>query len=160
MTPTVAQARRCHTTPTPPRAVGVVCLALACLALGGEAAQSAPATQGRASWYSTEACQWNTDPTCSTATGESLYDLERQQIAFVASWDYPLNTRLRICQPPSPFNLTQRCGEVIVKDRGPAKRLVRQGRIIDLSLAAWALISDEWARTQLGIINVTVEALP
>jgi rare lipoprotein A len=65
-----------------------------------------------------------------------------------ASWFYPLGTRLRVSPRSDP------CRSVIVTvtDRGPAKRLVRQGRIIDLSRAAFSAIADP----DLGLIEVII----
>jgi rare lipoprotein A (peptidoglycan hydrolase) len=40
---------------------------------------------------------------------------------------------------------------VIITDRGPAKRLVRQGRVIDLSAAAFRRL----AGAELGLVEVT-----
>jgi rare lipoprotein A (peptidoglycan hydrolase) len=42
---------------------------------------------------------------------------------------------------------------VAITDRGPARRLVREGRIIDLSLTAFATLADP----DLGLIPVKVE---
>lgn len=62
-----------------------------------------------------------------------------------ASWAYPLGTTLRV---------TSGSNSVIVKitDRGPAKRLVKQGRTIDLSRAAFAKL----ANPDLGLITVSI----
>lgn len=65
-----------------------------------------------------------------------------------ASWFYPLGTKLRVTHG-------NRSVVVTVTDRGPAKRLVRQGRIIDLSLFAFNYL----APLDKGLINVTVEKL-
>src|ERR1041385_8890157 len=50
-----------------------------------------------------------------------------------ASWFYPLGTRLRITSQERPG----RGVLVTVTDRGPAKELVRGGRIIDLAESAF-----------------------
>lgn len=62
-----------------------------------------------------------------------------------ASWFYDLGTKVRV---------THRNKSVVVtiEDRGPAKRLVRRGRKIDLSQAAFAKLAD----TRLGLIRVTI----
>lgn len=52
-----------------------------------------------------------------------------------ASWFYPLGTRLHV-------RCNDRAVSVVVTDRGPARRLVRAGRVIDLSRAAFAHIAD------------------
>lgn len=49
--------------------------------------------------------------------------------AFTASWFYPFGTRLLVGQAEKSIVVT-------VTDRGPARRLVKQGRTIDLSQSA------------------------
>ena len=61
-----------------------------------------------------------------------------------ASWFYPLGTRVRVTSRDSSV-------VVIITDRGPAKRLVRQGRVIDLSAAAFRRL----AGAKLGLVEVT-----
>lgn len=51
-----------------------------------------------------------------------------------ASWFYPFGTRLRV-------EHGGRSVVVVVTDRGPAPELVRRGRIIDLSRAAFARLA-------------------
>ena len=60
-----------------------------------------------------------------------------------ASWFYPFGTRIRVVHQ-------NRSVVVVITDRGPAKRLVRQGRIIDLSRAAFETL----APPNLGLIPV------
>jgi len=67
-----------------------------------------------------------------------------------ASWFYPLETRLRVtCKLPhqEPKSIV-----VTVTDRGPARRLVKHSRIIDLSRAAF----EKLAPPDLGLIEVSV----
>ncbi len=65
-----------------------------------------------------------------------------------ASWFYPLGTRVRVSlQDPS------RAVIVTVTDRGPARSLVSEGRIIDLAQAAFAQL----ASPSRGLVPVTVE---
>lgn len=111
--------------------------------------ETARAEEGEASWYSTEACRWNPDPRCPTASGRSLYALERSGILFAASWGYPFGTRLRICRADRPTV----CTTVVVLDRGPAKRL---HRTVDLCKAAFAALDDP----RRGTVRVTLERLP
>src|SRR4029077_6209963 len=68
-----------------------------------------------------------------------------------ASWFYPLGTRLQISRRSQP----ERSVLVTITDRGPAKRLVRQGRIIDLSRGAFERI----AHPDLGLADVTIEVV-
>src|SRR5438045_2474584 len=67
-----------------------------------------------------------------------------------ASWFYPLGTKVKVTlnsqnQPPRSVLVT-------ITDRGPAKRLVRDGRIIDLGHAAFRAL----AHPDLGLVAVTV----
>lgn len=67
-----------------------------------------------------------------------------------ASWDYAFGTRLLI------RNLANnKTVEVVVSDRGPAKRLYKKGRKIDLSLAAFNRI----ASAKQGLVQVEVEVI-
>src|SRR5678810_964593 len=68
-----------------------------------------------------------------------------------ASWYYPLGTRVRVTLRSQP----ERSVLVTITDRGPAKRLVRQGRVIDLAHAAFVRI----APPDLGLAPVTVEVV-
>ena len=98
-----------------------------------------------ASWYSIEACQFNPDERCPTASGISLYELEK----FAAIWDVPFGTRLKVCNQDGG-----RCTVVIVRDRGPAKRL---NRAIDLSKNTFFELSG--GNLKEGLIEVTIERL-
>ena len=86
---------------------------------------------------------------CPTASGKSLYWLESHQPYFAASWDYPMGTRLHVRH-------TRHALTVEVTDRGPAKRLVNQGRRLDLSKAAFQAVCGDLAQ---GTCHVTVEAV-
>jgi rare lipoprotein A len=68
-----------------------------------------------------------------------------------ASWFYPLGTRVRVTV--SAPNFESRSVLVTITDRGPAKRLVEQGRVIDLGRAAFRKI----AHPDLGLVEVTVQ---
>lgn len=103
---------------------------------------------GNASWYSTECCRFNPTKACPTASGESLFLLEKNDVDFAAMWDVPLQSRVKVTCVTSGKSVI-----VTIKDRGPAKRL---HRVIDLSKSAFQKISD----TKLGIIKVKVEVLP
>jgi rare lipoprotein A len=63
-----------------------------------------------------------------------------------ASWFYPLGTYVVVTHD-------DRSVVVRITDRGPAKRLVAQGRKIDLSHAAFAKLADP----DLGLIAVTIK---
>jgi peptidoglycan lytic transglycosylase len=66
-----------------------------------------------------------------------------------ASWFYPLGTRVRVALQSDP----ERTVLVTITDRGPARRYVRRGRIIDLAQAAF----KELASPDEGLVRVTVE---
>ena len=68
-----------------------------------------------------------------------------------ASWFYPLGTRVRVTIHSPEFEA--RSVLVTITDRGPAKRLVGQGRVIDLGRAAFEKI----AAPDLGLVEVIVE---
>jgi rare lipoprotein A len=65
-----------------------------------------------------------------------------------ASWFYRLGTKVRVTAVGSTNTV-----EVTITDRGPSREFVRQGRIIDLSLAAFERLADRG----LGRIDVTVQ---
>ena len=96
---------------------------------------------GTASWYSVASAKAEG---CSgvTASGDPLDD----NGYTCASWDYPMGTVLRVTHG-------DRVVYVLVNDRGPARRLVEQGRIIDLSVRAFRRL----APLSAGVIEVTVE---
>ena len=68
-----------------------------------------------------------------------------------ASWFYPLGTKVRVTLT-SPAK-TQRSVLVTITDRGPAKDLVRDGRIIDLSHAPFKQLAPPY----LGLVAVAVQ---
>ena len=95
-----------------------------------------PPTRGTASWYGAE------------CAGKAMANGKPFDPAALtcASWFYPLGTKLEV-----------RCGNrsVIVEcsDRGPARRLVAKGRIIDLSRAAFEQLGD----IRNGILQVNIK---
>lgn len=77
-----------------------------------------------------------------------------------ASWFYPLGTRVRVTaleDGPSSKRIKSQPRSVLVTitDRGPAKTLVRDGRIIDLGHAAFTQL----AHPDLGLVQVSVQPL-
>jgi hypothetical protein len=82
----------------------------------------------------------------NTASGKHIYPWT----IGCASWFYPLGSYLKVTNLKT--GKTIRC-EVI--DRGPSKSLVVQGRIIDLTTAAFAKICN----TDVGLVRVKVEVL-
>jgi rare lipoprotein A len=69
-----------------------------------------------------------------------------------ASWFYPLGTRVRVSLQSDPETAVV----VTITDRGPARRYVDQGRVIDLAREAFAQI----ASIDLGLVPVQVEVIP
>jgi len=121
---------------------GFLCVcALGVWALTEEMQQSRPAAalpaeRGTASWYSTR------ESRNLMANGRPLNDNHYT----CASWTYPLGSVVRVTSGG-------RSVECVVTDRGPAKRLVAQGRVIDLTRAAFSRLGD----LRRGLIDVTVE---
>lgn len=72
------------------------------------------------------------------------------QKPICASWHYKFGTRLKVTNLDNGKSTIVTC-----LDRGPAKRLVRQGRVIDLSESSFAKIAD----TNLGLIRVRIRKL-
>lgn len=68
-----------------------------------------------------------------------------------ASWFYPLGTKVRVTLKSE--NQNPRTVLVTITDRGPAKELVRDGRIIDLTHAAFRRLGHP----KVGLVAVTVE---
>jgi rare lipoprotein A len=62
-----------------------------------------------------------------------------------ASWFFPIGTKVVVTHDDESV-------VVEITDRGPARRLVQEGRKIDLSRAAFAKLADP----DLGLIDVTV----
>lgn len=70
-----------------------------------------------------------------------------------ASWFYPLGTKVRVILNSNSRN--PRSVLVTITDRGPAKELVRDGRIIDLTHAAFKRLGHP----VVGLVGVRVEPL-
>jgi peptidoglycan lytic transglycosylase len=99
--------------------------------------------QGQASWYGEE------HRGMLMANGRR-FDPDKMT---AASWFYPLGTRVRVTVN-SP-NFEPRSVLVTITDRGPARRLVHEGRVIDLTHAAFQKI----AAPDLGLATVVVEPI-
>jgi rare lipoprotein A len=70
-----------------------------------------------------------------------------------ASWFYPLGTKVRVSLKSE--RQAARSVLVTITDRGPSKELVRDGRIIDLTHAAFRRLG----RPATGLISVVVQPL-
>jgi rare lipoprotein A len=118
------------------------CCALGCLMTQPTRAElTANAQKGLASWYGEE------------LRGKLMANGKRfdPDKLTAASWFYPLGTRVRVTIHSPEFEA--RSVLVTITDRGPAKRLVGRGRVIDLGRAAFEKI----ATPDLGLVEVIVE---
>jgi len=100
-----------------------------------------PPTSGSASWYG-EGHRGKL-----MANGKK-FDPDK---LTAASWFYPLGSKVRVTLKTSAG--ATRSVVVTVIDRGPAKELVRNNRVIDLSHAAFKRL----ANPDLGLVRVVVE---
>ena len=94
------------------------------------------------SWYSRKECISTKNPNALMANGEPLDD----GALTCASWDYSFGTKLRVVRPDNGHSVV-----VTVTDRGPAKRLYKDGRTLDLSRRAFLTL----APLEVGVIKVT-----
>jgi len=97
---------------------------------------------GEASYYTNVETKYR-----SCADGK-FHDLDRELVC--ASWFYDFGTRLVISSGSIRI-------VVVVVDRGPAKRLVKKGRIIDLSARAFKALDG--GKLDRGILQVKIERL-
>lgn len=95
---------------------------------------------GQSSWYSRH------DPGIKKRTANN--EIFNDQAMTCAMWGVPFNTKLRVINEANGKSVVVR-----VNDRGPHRRYVRQGRVIDLTKAAFRRISSH----KRGLIDVTVE---
>ena len=113
------------------------------LAWASSVSADAPPSAGVASWYGEE------------HRGRLMANGKRfnPDKLTAASWFYPLGAKVRITvHPPAK---APRSVLVKITDRGPAKELVEDGRVIDLALAAFKRL----ASPDLGLITVTLDRL-
>jgi len=104
------------------------------------AQQSISAASGVASWYGEE------HRGKLMANGKPFVP----EKLTAASWFYPLGTKVRVTTRSAAG--TYRSVLVSITDRGPAPDLVRDGRIIDLSQAAFGKLAAH--RSGLVAVNV------
>jgi len=96
----------------------------------------------QASWYSRKECISAKNPNALMANGQPLDD----GALTCASWDYSFGAKLRVRRPDNGHSVV-----VTVTDRGPAKRLYKDGRTLDLSRRAFLTL----APLEVGVIKVT-----
>ena len=120
----------------------VVCVALCFTGLWVPRA-SAAGTKGIASWYGEE------------HRGKLMANGKRfnPDKLTAASWYYPLGTKVQVTLASD--SQPRRSVVVAITDRGPAKELMRDGRIIDLSHASFRKL----APPDLGLVVVAVQPL-
>jgi len=105
----------------------------------------AQAQTGTASYYTVESCK-KEGTSGIMANGKELDDNAKT----VASWDYKFGTVLLVKNLENGKTV-----RVMVSDRGPARRLYRMGRIVDLSRAAFSAIADP----RKGVIRIEIKEL-
>jgi rare lipoprotein A len=120
----------------------VVCAVL-CVTLLGRALANGGTTTGLASWYGEE------------HRGKLMANGKRfnPDKFTAASWFYPLGAKVQVTFASSAG--APRSVVVTITDRGPARELVRNGRIIDLSHAPFRKL----AHPDLGLVVVTLQPL-
>ena len=122
--------------------VAVLIIVLTLFSGTGETSSDSYIYKGMASWYSEE------DPGVldTTANMEQFDDS-----GFTcAMWDIPFNTVLKVTNTENGRSVFVR-----VNDRGPAKRLVKKGRIIDLTKKAFSMLDN----LEKGLIRVKIEII-
>ena len=98
--------------------------------------------KGKASWYSEQ------DPGINKHTANNEVFNDRGLTA--AMWEVPFNQMVRVTNLENGKSVIVR-----INDRGPHKRFVRKGRIIDLSKKAFSNI----APLRRGLIPIQLELL-
>ena len=97
---------------------------------------------GKASWYSKKSPGINKH----TANNEIFDD----RALTCAMWDAPFNQQIKVTNRANGKSVVVR-----VNDRGPHKRYVRKGRVVDLTRQAFRKIGA----LQEGLIDVEIEFL-
>lgn len=107
------------------------------------------AETGTASYYSVESCLKESGQ--YVMANKEVLDDEK---LTCASWFHPFGTRLKvsILDKKGTADKSVVC---VVTDRGPAKSLVKKGRVIDLSVATFAKLSP----LSKGVIPVRIERI-
>lgn len=98
--------------------------------------------RGQASWYSLES------PGINTRTANNEYFDDRDLTCAI--WGVPFDQKIKVTNLDNGRSIIVR-----VNDRGPHRRFVRRGRIIDLTKAAFHRLSS----LENGLIRVSLEFL-
>lgn len=99
-----------------------------------------------ASWYSAASCKREGTSGIFTASGERFNEMD----LTAAMWGVKFGTRVEVINISNGKRVIVR-----INDRGPSKRLVKNGRIIDLSKGAFMKI----ASLRQGVIEVTTRII-
>ena len=121
-------------------------MAVMVVALFASQAQGAYSFAETASYYTYESCRREGSSGVWTASGERFNEND----LTAAMWGVPFGTKVRVTNLANGKSVVVR-----INDRGPAKRLVKLGRLIDLSRGAFEKI----ASLKKGVIEVKVEIL-
>jgi len=100
---------------------------------------------GYASWYSRESCR-REGTSGIMANGKELQDEDYT----CAIWGQKFGTIIKVTNIETGASI-----QVMVTDRGPAKRLVKKGRVIDLSRASFQAICP----LEKGLCKVKIEII-
>ena len=123
----------------------IIAIMIFCLVWAADPINQKPDAVILASWYSEESVKLE-GSSGVMANGHNFDDTKYT----CASWDFPFGTSLLVTNRRNGRNV-----QAVVTDRGPAKRLYREGRKIDLSKGAFAQISDlKW-----GVIPVKIKEI-
>lgn len=110
---------------------------------------TARAEEGTASYYTYDSCRREGTSGIFTATGE-VYNENSLTCALPNRKMF--GKKVRVTNLKTGKSVIVRCN-----DLGPSKRLVRKGRIIDLSRQAFFILSD--GHLEKGLLKVRVEIL-
>ena len=99
-----------------------------------------------ASWYSKADCIKEGSSSVYTASGKRF----DENALTAASWFYPFGSKVKVTSLNNGKTIN-----VTINDRGPAKRLVKKGRVLDLSRGAF----EKLAPLSEGVIPIKLEAL-
>ena len=118
--------------------VGLAVMVVGCRPCYGEVTE--------ASYYTVASCLKESGQ-FTMSNGKELSD----EALTCASWDYRFGTKLRVSRVDSPGKTVT----VEVTDRGPAKRLYKKGRKLDLSKMAFSRLAE----LKEGVVVVDVEPI-